>query len=112
MKQKYERELSDLNLLNDDVQRNQQELKKAVCEKISCENKYSVDNLINFLNNEISIHKEERDKIMYQYFQKKIDWWEFTMSYKKSSMKFHELNIYKDKLNQVISDYAANNEDN
>eukprot|EP00340_Litonotus_pictus_P003658 CAMPEP_0170516860 /NCGR_PEP_ID=MMETSP0209-20121228/2988_1 /TAXON_ID=665100 ORGANISM="Litonotus pictus, Strain P1" /NCGR_SAMPLE_ID=MMETSP0209 /ASSEMBLY_ACC=CAM_ASM_000301 /LENGTH=263 /DNA_ID=CAMNT_0010801923 /DNA_START=467 /DNA_END=1258 /DNA_ORIENTATION=+ len=101
MRQKYTREVESLQSSTQELNVKQEELKNVVCEKISCENKYTVENLINQVNGGINTQNSTRNKIMSDFLSKKIDFNSFCENYKEPSIKFHSLNIVKNKLYQV-----------
>lgn len=78
----------------------QEELKNVLCEKISCENKYSIDYLINFIQNDLNAMNNNKHKLMTDYYSKRISFEDFCRMYKEVSINYHSLNITKEKLYQ------------
>jgi len=84
-----------------ELEQKQQELKNTVCEKISCDNKYSIDNLINFINDSIQFYNTEKNKVNSDFLTRKIDFNTYCENIKPFAVKYHSLNIIKEKLYQV-----------
>ena len=70
-------------------------------EKIKVDNKYTVDNLLDKLNNDLSKTNNIRQKVISEFLSKKIDYDEFIKAFKEPSVKIHWLNISKEKLYQL-----------
>lgn len=100
MKHRYDNEMSSLMFAIRELDNKQLDLKKVVCEKISCENKYSIDNLVNFINVDIQQVNQERQKLINDFINKRVDLSSFCTQFKEPSIKYHSLNITKEKLYQ------------
>lgn len=101
MKNKYDIQLESLKSSSNEINNKQQELKNVVCERISCENKFSLDNVINYMNSSISKSNSEKHRIMNDFISKRIGFNEFVQAYKQPSIQYHTQNILKEKLYQV-----------
>lgn len=100
-KAQYDNELEGYNQMNKDIEEKQKEMKDLLCEKISLENKYSVDNLINLLSLDINQSYNEKQKVINAFLSKKLNFEAFVENYKQQAIKYHTLLITKDKLYQV-----------
>jgi hypothetical protein len=100
MRHKYDNEISGLMIATKELDNKQQELKRVVCEKISCDNKYSIDNLVNFINADIMQLNQDRQKLINDFINKRCDLNTFCEQFKEPSIKYHRLNITKEKLYQ------------
>lgn len=100
MRVKYQKEMDFLKSGEREIEIKQQELKETVCEKISCDNKYSIENLIKFINDSISLLNSEKMKITSDFLSKKSDFYTYCESIKSPAIKYHSMMIVKEKLYQ------------
>lgn len=100
-KTRYEKEMENFMQMNNEIENSKIEMKMIVCEKISFENKYSVDHLIDLLNLDINQSNNEKQKVINDFIAKKLSFEAFVEAYKQQSIKYHSLLITKDKLYQV-----------
>lgn len=75
-----------------------EELKALNLEKMSIESKFSIDNLLGMLKQEIDKINIERNKTISEFTSKKINFNEFLETFKDQSIRYHTNVILKDKL--------------
>lgn len=93
--------LSDFNL-------SKEELKKTSYEKVKIDNKYTLDNLLDKLNNDLNKTSQDRQKVISEFLSKKINYEDFINSFKDPSYKYHSLSILKDKLYHLKNAETSN----
>ena len=85
------------------------QLRDTLCDKISSENRFSLETLIQYINNDIQDKNAVRNKLIQAYLNKKCSFDDFVNGFKIPSVYYHKLNIYKEKLYQLKNNEELNN---
>lgn len=104
-RQRYEREVQPIEMLLNDLNASKEELRAVQLEKMKYDSKFSIDNLIDKLSQDLKRLHEERQKVISEFFSKKLNFEEFVQSFKQTGIQIHTLMITKEKLYQ----YKNNN---
>lgn len=99
-KQRYDREIQPLEMLLNDLNSAKEELRSVQLEKMKYDSKFSIDNLIEKLSEDLKRLHEERQRVITDFFSKKINFDEFVRVFKQAGIQIHTLMITKEKLYQ------------
>lgn len=99
-KKRYDNEMTNINGSINEFNQYKDELKGVYFEKIKIDTKYTIDSLLEKINEDLNRTNNERQKIISDFISKKMSFYEMIELFKKPSIKIHELNMTKEKLYQ------------
>ena len=99
-RRRYDNEMISINGTINEFNQYKDELKVVYFEKIKIDNKYTVDNLLDKINEDLSKTNIERQKLISDFISKKISFFDMVELFKEPSVKIHQLNLTKEKLYQ------------
>ena len=97
----YNKEMEKVTSAMNEFNQYKDELKNVYFDKIKYDNKFTLDNLFDKLNEDLNKTNNERQRLIAEFLAKKIDFDQFQKGFKDQSMKLHFVTITKEKLYQL-----------